>query len=257
MRIEFMTEDALVKLRADLQDNVGHYVANDQSYFYDVLERIRGLRRSSITCHDFDLDMSAALPEETDATNVRRLYGAMRSLSPVVASDERLWTGLSHGYFWDYVQYRQRSAIATKKPERIGSSFFFTNGHRRSLYVHCLSRLWWAGYMTYDAQARDPFALTDVLTKHAFASTVMLFSSSNMTSNRDICLGVLGAIKKRQDMGEKIERKHFVGSLRYLNNMGALTVLDMLSREDIEEIVGRYLASDAFAGLKLKTKEGA
>ena len=251
MRIDFMTEEALVKLRADLEDNLGHYVKNDQDYFYDVLDKMDGLLASSLTCPDFDLNMSAVAPENTDTDNVRRLYGAMRGLSPVVAADERLWTGLSHGYFWDYVQYRQHDAIASGDPKRVATSFFFTNGHRRSLFVHCLSRLWWAGYLTYDEKAKDPFALTDVVTQQACASTIMLISSSNMTSNKDICLGVLTSIKKRPLTGEAIQRKHFVGPLRYLNNMGALTVLDMLSREEITEIVDQYLASDAFAQMKL------
>ena len=266
MRIDFLTDDALVKLRADLHDNLGRYRANDQAYFIDVLASMDGLKQSRYTCPDFTLDMSADDPTETDITNVKRVYEAMRELSPAVASDERLWTGFAHSEFWDYVQYRQKDSIhkiidedesIKKQDARVGSSFFFTNGHRRSLFVHCLSRLWWIGYVTYDEGARDPYHLTGLTalsTGHAFASTAVLFASSNMTANKAIALGVLDSIEKRQEMGEKIERKHFVGSLRYLNNMGGLTLLDMLSREDVTSIVDDYLASDAFANLKLSAK---
>ncbi|GEM_PF-152658 len=266
MRIDFLTDDALIKLRADLHDNLGRYRANDQAYFIDVLASMDGLKQSRYTCPDFALDMSAEDPTDTDITNVKRVYEAMRELSPAVASDERLWTGFAHSEFWDYVQYRQKDSIhkVVKDPEDIkkqgtgiGSSFFFTNGHRRSLFVHCLSRLWWIGYLTYDEEARDPYHLTGLTalsSGHAFASTAVLFASSNMTSNKAIALGVLDSIEKRQEMGEAIERKHFVGSLRYLNNMGGLTLLDMLSREDVSSIVDAYLASDDFANLKLGAK---
>lgn len=263
MRIDFMTDEALIKLRADLHDNLGRYRANDQAYFIDILGSMDGLKQTRYTCPDFTLDMSAEDPRDTDVTNIRRLYGAMRELGPAVASDERLWTAFSHNDFWDYVQYRQRDSInkvfdetegAKKQDAGIGSSFFFTNGHRRSLFVHCLSRLWWMGYVTYDEEARDPFHLTSLFEGHAFASTAVLFSSSNLTSNKQLGLGVLDSIAKRQEMGEKIERKHFVAPLRYLNNMGGLVLLDMLSREDVSSIVDEYLASDEFAKLKLDSK---
>lgn len=266
MRIDFLTDDALIKLRADLHDNLGRYRANDQAYFIDVLASMDGLKQSRYTCPDFTLDMSADDPTETDITNVKRVYEAMRELSPAVASDERLWTGFAHSEFWDYVQYRQKDSIhkiidedesIKKQDAKVGSSFFFTNGHRRSLFVHCLSRLWWIGYITYDEEARDPYHLTRLTalsSGHAFVSTAMLFASSNMTANKAIALGVLDSIEKRQEMGEKIERKHFVASLKYLNNMGGLTLLDMLNREDVTSIVDDYLASDAFANLKLSAK---
>lgn len=90
---------------------------------------------------------------------------------------------------------------------------------------------------------------------HAFASTAMLLSSSNMTSNPNVCLGLLTSVRKRQDAGKRIERKHFVGPLRYLNNMGALTVVDVLGRDEVTEVVDGYLASEAFATLKLGARE--
>ena len=39
--------------------------------------------------------------------------------------------------------------------------------------MNCLSRLWWAGRITYDASnSRDPFEHADLITERVFASTV-------------------------------------------------------------------------------------
>ena len=255
MQINYLTDDALAALRGQLPENLPCYVSDDQGFFYDTLETIDGFRPyTEFNFPDFELDITSEF-SISDPYNVRTLYTAMRDLPPSIACDERLWAGLAHGYFWDYVQYRQKEQIETGDERKIATSFFFTNGRKRSLYVNCLSRLWWAGFLTYDeSNKEDPFELTDLIAKRAFPSTITLFSSSNMTANRQIGLGVLDSIKKRGEMGETIKRKHFVGSLRYLNNMGGITLLDVLSRTEITKIVDDYLATDEFAKLKLVSK---
>jgi len=256
MQISYLTDEALATLRGQLPDNIECYASGDLDFFYDILESINGIKKdTTLVFPDFTLDETSDY-SISDMYNVRTLYTAMRTLPPAVACDERLWVALAHGFFWDYVQYRQADQIASREESKIATSFFFTNGHRRSLYVNCLSRLWWAGHLTYDeANKEDPFALTDLITKRAFPSTITLFSSSNMTANPNIGLGVLDSIKKRELAGEEIERKHFVGPLRYLNSMGGITVLDVFSRQEITSIIDKYLASEDFKNLKLKSKK--
>ena len=256
MKISYLTDTALATLRGQLPDNISCYASGDQGYFYDIIDSMDGFRYDSkLVFPDFELDMSSDYAA-SDTRNVKTLYSAMRDLPLSVACDERLWVGLAHGYFWDYVQYRQEEQIASRDERKVATSFFFTNGQRRSLYVNCLSRLWWAGYLTYDEDnPDDPFELTDIITKTAFPSTITLFSSSNMTANPRIGLGVLDSLKKRERAGETIKRKYFVGPLRYLNSMGGITVLDILSRSEITNIVDEYLATDEFANLKLVSRK--
>ena len=258
MRISYLTDEALAILRGQLPANLECYASGDLGFFSDILDDIDGIKLySELDFPDFELDMTSDF-SISDPYNVRTLYTAMRNLPPSIACDERLWAGLAHGLFWDYVQYRQKEQIATGEERKIATSFFFTNGRKRSLYVNCLSRLWWAGYLTYDeSNDEDPFALTDLIAKRAFPSTITLFSSSNMTANRQIGLGVLDSIMKRGQSGEEIKRKHFVGSLRYLNNMGGITLLDVLSRSEITAIVDAYFDTDEFAKLKLGAKTKA
>ena len=48
-----------------------------------------------------------------------------------------------------------------------------------------------------------------------------------------LTLGILDAIKEQSDAGAEIKREHFVGATKYLNRMGAITVLDYLKRNRV------------------------
>ena len=107
--------------------------------------------------------------------------------------------------------------------------------------------------MTYDESNKaDPYALTPLLTDRAFASRIVLFSSSNFTGNRATMLGILDAMKDQRDSGIELKREHIVGATKYLNRMGAITLLDSLGRERVHSIISDYYATEQFANFKLK-----
>lgn len=255
MRPRFMKRASIDSLLVSFDEAKPHYMSGDQDWFLRRLNREHGLCDSRFEFPDFALDCGPGAADEaeyaeTDRENVRRLYSAMRDLPLAAASDPRFWMGLAHTHCWDYVQYRRIHEIATGNERDIKTSYFFTQGAKRSVHVNCLSRLWWGGRMTYDEGNKDdPFALTDVIATTAFASNVVLISSSNFTGNREVLLGILDAVKERMDAGEDIKRKHFVGATKYLNRMGAITVLDLLDRKRAKRIISEYFETEEFARL--------
>jgi len=256
MRPQFMRQASIDSIHVDFAEAKRHYLLGDQDWFLKRLETEHGLGTSRFDFPDFTLSTGggACTDEEysaTDTKNVRILYGAMRDLPPSAASDERLWAGLSHTYCWDYVRYRRTEALRSGKDRDILTSYFFTYDPRRSSRVHCLARLWWAGYLTYDEDNKaDPFALTNLLTSHAFASRILLFSST-LASNRQTALGILDAIGEQRDTGIELKREHFVGANIYLNRMSGITILDAFDRKSIHDLVSEYFATDEFAELKV------
>jgi hypothetical protein len=239
MILDYMTYDALNELKLNFQQNMNHYHNNDRSWFLKYLEKCNGLQKSKIECEDIKLDFSEDY-NESDYKNIIILYSALKTLPLTIAADERVWAGLAHGQFWNYVQHRRKMEIESNIEQDIKNSFFFTRGIKRSAHIHCISRLWWAGHLTYDSSRSNPFELTRILCQGAFASTVMLLSSSNFTANKELCLGLLSSIKKLEDEGVKIKREHFVESTKYLNSMGAVTILDCLTREEVESLIDKY-----------------
>lgn len=106
-----------------------------------------------------------------DITNSKLVYealffennGTKRYLTPLEASDRRIWTYLSHSYFFNYMQKRWGLGDLSKR--------YFMPGKRSQLrfeYLvrHGISRLWWMAYLTYDLyNEKDPFHLLPILMK--------------------------------------------------------------------------------------------
>lgn len=252
----FMRQDAIEDLRVNFGIAKEHYVYNDKEWFDDRLSVNHGLQASRFGFKDFELscEKGPAGREEyykTDQANVRILYGSMSNLPLSVACDERFWAGLAHTHCWDYVQFRRRQELESEDDKAIITSYFFTYNARRSSYVHCLSRLWWTGYLTHDpANKDDPFALTDLFASSALPSRVLLLSSSNFTASREVTLGMLDAIKEQQEVGVELKREHFVAPTRYLNRISGITLLDCLSRNEVRQMIRSYFETDDFANYK-------
>ena len=242
MMLEYVTTEVLHDLEANFQNQKLHYINQDKEWFDEYFKKTEGLRPSKIECEEFVLDIEERDDKFnlSDLNNIKTLYTALRNLPIALASDSRLWTGLSFNQLWYYVTARRKEEIVSGGDKNILNSFFFTYGAKRSAHIHCISRLWWAGHLTYDETRSDPFELTELICRGAFASTIMLFSSSNFTANKNLSLGILDSIKKRSDAGERIERKHFVDSTKYLNQMGAVTILDTLSREKTTDLIDKF-----------------
>lgn len=239
MILNYFTNETLDDLKVNFETYKSHYMDEDNEWFIKHFEKSKGLLPSKIECNDFEMCYDEDF-NISDYKNVKVIYENLMHLTPSQATDERLWSGLLHSQFWEYVKYRRKVEIESGKSQDIQNSFFFMRGKKRSLYINCLSRLWWTGYMTYDETLENHYELTKLVCQNAFASNIMLLSSSNLTGNKNNILGILRSIKRRQDAGEVIKREHFVGATKYLNNMGAVTILDILGREDIEEIINGY-----------------
>ena len=168
-------------------------------------------------------------------------------LSLKAAGNEKLWTGMAHTYFWDYIQYRHANDIRSGQEDKIRKSFLWNSqksgGTRRAREVNCLSRLWWAGYYTYDEENEDRYYLTDFYFGKALPSRLLLLASRHFTANKEVCIGILRSLKKRYDSGDKdcLERYHVETALTYLNGIGGMTSLDFLSQSEIGALIDKRM----------------
>lgn len=246
MKLNYVTDNILAELKVNAKSNINHYKKNNKEWFNKYFENTNGLKEEIFPGNEIELVCEGEYID-TDFENIKRMYGGLKDIiSPKIAIDERLWVGLAHSTYWDYVQYRQKEQITSKKG-KIETSFFFTYGPRRSAYVNCLSRLWWAGYLFYDEECKNnPWHLVRALVGTDFASAMLLLSSSGFIANKNIALGLMESIKKLRNKGIQIKRRHWVESTKYLNNIGAMMILDELERSEITQII-----DDLFIKLEL------
>lgn len=97
--------------------------------------------------------------------------------------------------------------------------------------------------MTYDENNEEnPFWLTDFFTEKDFSARATLFFSSNFTSNKNITIGILTVLYNWQQQGIPVKREHFVQATKYLNVVGGAMILDVLSIEEVSDMVEEYLS---------------
>lgn len=89
----------------------------------------------------FKFKINPDKPEETDADNSVILYKSLKNLNVLQASDERLWTVLTHGIFYGYMQHRWSSQAKISKTNTY-VCYFFAYGKKHSLITNSISKLW-------------------------------------------------------------------------------------------------------------------
>ena len=92
--------------------------------------------------------------------------------------------------------------------------------------------------LTYDDKNDDPYHFVDLLTKSAYNSKILLLASSTASSNHEIFMGLLDAVKlfKENNNLDDVNRTHFVPCTKHLNAIGAVRMIDTLTRTEIKDI---------------------
>lgn len=184
---------------------------------------------------------------ETVRSNIKILFSSLIDLTPVQASQEKLWVALINTDFREYLFSYLSHVQGTKNEDQsIKSSIVFTWGNARSLLVQNLARLWWIGFRTYDKENQEnPFQLMEFFTERDIIGKSTAFFSSSITNNRNVSFGIIEAIKELTEK-QYIENKriYYVEALRYFNLLGGTKILDMMTREQAKDETIRIILQD-------------
>ena len=232
----YLSQAAIDDIKMNFNKYKSHFTDDTNEWFMKCFEQNGWIHESKIQCTDFDLNYDPDM-NVSDRKNVEIIYEAMRNLNPANALDERLWSGILFGQLWSFVKYRRADELASGDEREILNSFFFMRGTKRSCFMNCLSRLWWTGHLLYDKNSSNRYAAVDLICETAYSSNIILFSSYNFVSNKEIALGVLDCIAERKAKGEKIGRYHFVEAYKYLNCIGGVSLLDTMTKEETKHLV--------------------
>lgn len=240
MVLSYLSQDAIDDIKINYGKYKKHFQDESNEWFIERFKNNDWIHESKIQCGDIRMNMDENF-NISDRKNVEIIYDALRDLSPALASDERLWAGLLFNQFWNYVKYRRKEEIENGSERDVLNSFLFMRGTKRSCFMNCLSRLWWTGYLLYDQSTTEHYKAVDLITETAYSSNIILLSSNNFVSNKNLALGVLDCISKRKQMGEKIGRYHFVEVNKYINCVGGAALLDTMSREEARNLANKRL----------------
>ena len=245
MILNYMKASALDLLVSEIPNNTDRYASKEK--WIDEYFEEKGIGRyyfnSMISVPDVDLTIGDS---KTDYKNSVALYSALKdALSPVQASDLRLWAYLAHNTYWDYMRERWSIDIpedddetetgADKLAARIGSRYFFKASKGKAFVRQGIARLYWSAYLTYDADNSNPFEYTEY-----FLSKQDIFAVSterSLARNKVLLLEALKVLKENPELKRADIRQFFLR----LNQAGGLLVLDSLSPNSANELARRTL----------------
>jgi hypothetical protein len=163
MNLRFISNHALAELRSKIDANQAHYLAGQAGNILVSFDAAAAILESRIIA---DAPPKLEMPGDDglhDAENVRRVFQWLNHLTPVQASDPRLWVYLTHGPYANYTAARWPIDAGMNVGDRIRDRYFLEGEGLASLVRNSVARLWWFGYLTRDSKQADPFELADVL----------------------------------------------------------------------------------------------
>lgn len=241
MKIRFLKMDSLHALKNSIKNNINHYSDNSNEWIKYATAKNDNFITFKVDFPDFSLSASSNNPSDEDLENIKTIYTNMKSLTDSQAADERLWAGMCHDIFWDYMKKRWPLEKASDKEKFIKNHYFFGHGSARSLQTNALARLWWIGRLSYDATLDNPFELTEFLARDLNAFTFTLFGT-NISNNPRILKCLIKTIMKyEKEHGIVLNRNEFSRIPVVLNYLGGTLLLDSLSDELIAQNINKEI----------------
>jgi len=239
-------------LQTSIRANLEKYIGNEESWV-DVHFGDRSLYATTkLPELPDDLLLLPDTSEFYDEKNATRLYSALSGMTLTQASDERLWTYLTHVKFWKYMRARwaigrvdgDADRVEKRTETRVGtitSRYFLIGDKSRGLTRNGIARLWWAGYTCHTENHSDGRYYGKALFANQEVYATLMERA--FSKNRRIIQPVLSVLTKRLKDGTPYEDRERVRELgKYLVLLGGAMVLDTLDPPAIENLVGEFIA---------------
>lgn len=239
-----MTFQKIVKISAldDTRERIINSLSFSKKYLTDisVFTDADLLENPRIT---IDESLCLILPNSNshgDTENSIKVFERYMNLTPVQASDARLWVYLAH---FDCKEYMSKRYPLEKQEKHKFSDYimehWFLNGiSPNTLTRHGISRLWWGAWSTYDPKRKDPYELTREL--FSMLDYTRTLSTGTLGRNKNFTHAILEFVIENNDLfSEKKEAKvRYI--IRKMNEKGGYKIVPILQKEQIKDFLGSY-----------------
>lgn len=176
-----------------------------------------------------------------DYNNAILLFESMKNLTPYQATNSYLWAYLSHKKYYDYMNLRWALtndefdfSDITKIKER-----YFCQPTRRGLLRNGISRLWWVTYLSFNPEGNNHYQYTKIL--FSDEDLLMGLMERDYAMCKNVVLGIMKYMSEFLDINEKLPSRDTRRKLfKYINMIGATTLLELLSIEEIYNITKKF-----------------
>lgn len=241
MHLPYFSEDFLAAVRAIAEREHRAHYSQEEPWVRSLPEAATGIRESQVEVVELpELVCETDARTEADTANAIALYERLKMLTPVQASDERLWSCLAHTSYWRYTRIRWRGGSA-ENFDSVETRWFFKGSSMERLARNAIARLWWGAYATILPDAAEPYRLTRVL----FSNTDIQFHYMERLFGKNRCVLHTALDYTERNLPRILRRKPlgaWAGETgKLINRVGGVLQLDALSAAEIEEILERHL----------------
>jgi hypothetical protein len=168
-----------------------------------------------------------------DFENSKIIYEAYKTITPLQASDVRLWTYLAHTDYYAYMCKRWpgvQDKSATDRSKYILDHWFISSPAQSNFLRHGIAGLWWAAHLTYDETRTDPYELTKVIFRNLDFSFRTL-GTYKLGRHREAVIGISEFIIQNPATfkGNFQDKTRFI--TKYLNQVGGTKPLSYFKRD--------------------------
>lgn len=246
MKLYYLDNDDLNQLKGNVEPNLENYRLEDNKWIVEQLGE-GAFKEFYKDAPDFELD-----PQGREIDNVRKLYTNLKNITPSEASEERLWAGLSHSVFWDFMRESLKYDIETNARNRFNEStilnrYFFnmkSNARKRSMYISTLSKLWWVGHLCYNEQNQEDSFEYLKLFETAFSHKVINTFSSNIMAKKNIRFAVFDSALSIMEKGAPIKADTMTPMIKHMNEQAGLVLLDSYNFEHLKDIMDQFVRNN-------------
>lgn len=233
MKLYYLTDEALETLRLNIKTNLKYYNSSSNDWIYNFFDGTNPFQEFRYEVNRITLKIDQNNQASADLENIKNIYENLKFLTEEQACDERLWVGLAHSEFWEYMIERNRHNGKTFTESEVKNKFFFNYGKRKSLLVHPIAKLWWTGRNTYDENRENPYELTDFFGTNYYHNNLILFQY-NYSNNKNIVTAFIEAMLEMQNNGDKVSTHIFDETAKYLNLISGIYLLDYFEIDELK-----------------------
>ena len=257
MIIKKLTEQGCKSLLQDVRHNFENVKSSYYSHpiraFDPLTNDLSKIEGGGFHLQDRLFDSENQLKLETsngsadDFINSKIIYEAFQELTPLEANDKRLWVRLTHDHCHKYAVNRWSEIGMTS--EVVIDRFFYEGIGQRARLHNAVSRLWWIAHLTVDKDAE-----TDELkwrfTKAACEKQDFITSifERTMGSYENVRFAILEYYIENPSAFSGHTTKKIKSLAKHINNYGGVTLLPLMTKEQVRGLCARFLPTDEEEG---------
>lgn len=248
-KLRYFTATAVDELRSDIVERLDWYYHPSAVEARKWVKARDAIRDADIAVGELGgLLEIGAQPHRDDAANAIAVYGALNKLTPHQASDERLWTYLTHTQGAEYVAARwlsDRPEDDDKAAQKV-HNHFFARGNRALIRDNGISRLWWLGSIAHQTDPDTPDRFLEILLHRQDVRSALLERPAVSTNPRVLRRIYDVMIDYWEGDRQLFQRDPFREWMINLNRRGGVILLDALGDDQLDIVI----RAEAEAALK-------